>query len=146
MVLAGPIVDLLGWRWLFWLPMAIVLVIGVFALRVIPESKLRAGGRINWLAAVLLAGWLVALLLPLTQGSQMGLEFADRPTSLEATGGHFFIGYFAGEPVACGGAFGRFWPPLSAARDGHAGRGEERPPNPLQKHDSLLKRCAPDGC
>jgi MFS family permease len=30
-VLAGPIVDVLGWRWLFWLPMVIVVLIGILA-------------------------------------------------------------------------------------------------------------------
>jgi MFS family permease len=71
-VLAGPIVALFGWRWLFWLPMIMVFVITALSKRYIPESPVRAGGRINWLAAILLAGWLVALLLPLSQGTQWG--------------------------------------------------------------------------
>ena len=71
-LLAGPIVDYLGWRWLFWLPMIVVLVTALAARRFIPEAPVRAGGRINWQAALLLAGWLTALLLPLSQGSQWG--------------------------------------------------------------------------
>jgi EmrB/QacA subfamily drug resistance transporter len=71
-VLAGPIVGLLGWRWLFWLPVIIVAVVAILAKRFIPESPVRTGGRINWLAAALLAGWLVTLLLPLSQGTQWG--------------------------------------------------------------------------
>jgi len=71
-LLAGPIVGLFDWRWLFWLPMAVVAVVGLFSWRYVPESPVRAPGRINWLAATLLAGWLLALLLPLSQGTQWG--------------------------------------------------------------------------
>ena len=71
-VLAGPIVSLIGWRWLFWLPTIAMAIVAVLAGRFIPESASRTGGRINWLAAVLLGGWLIALLLPLSQGTQWG--------------------------------------------------------------------------
>ncbi len=71
-VLAGPIVELLGWRWLFWLPMVLVLVVALLVRLNVPESPVKSGGRIDWLAAALLAGWLVALLVPLSQGSQWG--------------------------------------------------------------------------
>jgi sugar phosphate permease len=62
-VLAGPIVGALDWRWLFWLPMTVVGIVAVFAYRLVPASPVRTAGRINWLAAALLSGWLVALLL-----------------------------------------------------------------------------------
>jgi EmrB/QacA subfamily drug resistance transporter len=71
-VLAGPIVGALGWRWLFWIPMAVTALVGVAAFFLVPESPARAGGRINWVGALLLAGWLVALLLPLSEGNQWG--------------------------------------------------------------------------
>lgn len=71
-VLAGPIVTMLGWRWLFWLPTMIMVVVAVLVGRLVPESSSRTGGRINWWAAALFAGWLVALLLPLSQGTQWG--------------------------------------------------------------------------
>ena len=71
-ILAGPIVEALGWRWLFWIPLITTAVAGLLAAVVIPESTSRAGGRINWLAAVLLAGWLVALLMPLSEGMVWG--------------------------------------------------------------------------
>lgn len=71
-VLAGPIVSMLGWRWLFWLPTVAMVVIAILAGRLIPESPTRTGGRVNWIAATLLAAWLVALLLPLSQGTQWG--------------------------------------------------------------------------
>jgi EmrB/QacA subfamily drug resistance transporter len=72
MVAAGPIVTALDYRWLFWLPVGIVALTTLIALRYVPESPRRAEGRVNWLGAVLLSGWLVALLLPLSQASRWG--------------------------------------------------------------------------
>ena len=71
-VLAGPIVEGLGWRWLFWIPLITTVVGGLLAAFVIPESTSRPGGRINWIAGALLAGWLVALLMPLSEGMVWG--------------------------------------------------------------------------
>ncbi|MFD5073451.1 MFS transporter [Streptomyces sp. NPDC058371] len=72
MVAAGPIVTALDYRWLFWLPVGVVAVTTLIALRFVPESPRRAEGRVNWLGAVLLSGWLVALLLPLSQATRWG--------------------------------------------------------------------------
>ncbi|MFG2378450.1 MFS transporter [Streptomyces sp. NPDC048504] len=72
MVAAGPIVTALDYRWLFWFPVAIVAVTTLIAVRYVPESPSRAVGRVNWLGAVVLSGWLVALLLPLSQASSWG--------------------------------------------------------------------------
>jgi len=44
----------------------------VLARLFVPESPVRSGGRINWQSAVLLSGWLVALLLPLSESRQSG--------------------------------------------------------------------------
>jgi MFS family permease len=71
-VLAGPVVGALNWRWLLWLPMILMLATAAVAHFVVPESPVRVPGRINWLAATLLGGWLVALLLPLSEGSTWG--------------------------------------------------------------------------
>ena len=40
---------------------------------VVPESPSRSAGRINWPAALLLSGWLVALLLPVSRAPAVGL-------------------------------------------------------------------------
>ncbi len=72
MVAAGPIVTALDYRWLFWFPVAIVAVTTLIAVRYVPESPSRADGRVNWLGAVLLSSWLVALLLPLSQAYTWG--------------------------------------------------------------------------
>ncbi len=71
-VLAGPIVDLMGYQGLFLLPMAATAAAGVAALVFIPESPIRTPARLPLVPAVLLAIWLVALLLALSEGNQWG--------------------------------------------------------------------------
>jgi len=71
-VLAGPITQHLSYHWLFWLPLAPVVAAGVAAYVVIPESPVRAPGRIDWAGAVLLTGWLVTLLLGVSEGPAWG--------------------------------------------------------------------------
>ena len=71
-ILAGPIVKVLDFHWLFWLPMAMVLFAAVAAQRFIPPSPVRTPGRISWLAAVLLSVWLVALLVAVSEGPTWG--------------------------------------------------------------------------
>ncbi|MFD7231010.1 MFS transporter [Streptomyces sp. NPDC059881] len=75
-VLAGPIVDTLGYTWLFWTPMAVVTLAAVAAQLFVPESPVRQPGRINWPAAVLLSGGLVSLLLVVGKGGTWGWSSA----------------------------------------------------------------------
>ncbi|MGW1001912.1 MFS transporter [Streptomyces sp. NPDC002520] len=72
MVAAGPVVSALGYRWLFWIPVAVVAATVLIAARYVPESPKRAQGQVSWLGAGLLSAWLVALLLPLSQAGQWG--------------------------------------------------------------------------
>ncbi|TAK69240.1 MAG: MFS transporter [Actinomycetota bacterium] len=71
-VLAGPIVDLLSYHWLFWFPMILIVTSTIGTALLVPESRVRAAGRINWTAAVLLSVWLVALLLAISQAPTWG--------------------------------------------------------------------------
>ncbi len=71
-VLAGPIVDVLGFRWLFWLPMILTVVAAVAAVLFVPESPVRSPGRISWVPAILLSAWLVALLVALSEAPVWG--------------------------------------------------------------------------
>ena len=71
-VLAGPIVDALDYHWLFWLPLILTVAAAVCAILFMPASPVRTPGRISWLAAVLLSGWLVALLVGLSQAPTWG--------------------------------------------------------------------------
>jgi len=66
-ILAGPITEHLSYHWLFWLPLVAVVTAGIAAQVVIPESPIRAPGRIDWVGAGLLTGWLVALLVGVSE-------------------------------------------------------------------------------
>ncbi|KXX57447.1 MULTISPECIES: MFS transporter [unclassified Rhodococcus (in: high G+C Gram-positive bacteria)] len=71
-VLAGPIVDAFSYHWLFWIPLMMISVAGLAAHLLIPESPVRTAGKINWFTAFLLSGWLVALLLAVSQSPTWG--------------------------------------------------------------------------
>ena len=82
-MLAGPIVNALDYHWLFWIPGVVVAVAAVATYFVVPESPVRTPGRISWLAAVLLSGWLVALLVAVSEaptgaGARLGHRAARR--------------------------------------------------------------------
>src|SRR5262249_2983653 len=68
----GPITEHLSYHWLFWLPLIAVVVAGIAAQVVIPESPIRAPGRIDWVGAGLLTGWLVALLVGVSEAPTGG--------------------------------------------------------------------------
>jgi EmrB/QacA subfamily drug resistance transporter len=71
-VLAGPIVSVLDYHWLFWLPLILTVVAAASAVLLVPESPVRTPGRISWLPAMLLAAWLVALLVALSEAPTWG--------------------------------------------------------------------------
>jgi EmrB/QacA subfamily drug resistance transporter len=71
-VLAGPIIQNLNYHWLFWLPLLAIVPAAIVTMIFIPESPIRTPGRIDWLGGVLLAGWLVALLVAVSEGSVWG--------------------------------------------------------------------------
>jgi EmrB/QacA subfamily drug resistance transporter len=71
-VLAGPIIDALDYHWLFWIPLIMVTGALLAAHFVIPESPVRTPSRVNWLAAALLSGWLVAVLVAVSEGPVWG--------------------------------------------------------------------------
>lgn len=71
LVLAGPLVDLLGYRSLFLVPMAFTAVTAVLAALVVPRSA-REPGTISWLPAPFLSISVAAFLLATTQGTAWG--------------------------------------------------------------------------
>jgi EmrB/QacA subfamily drug resistance transporter len=71
-VLAGPIVEHLTYHWLFWFPLVAVVIATIGIVLFVPESPVRTRGRIDPLGAVLLASWLVALLVPISEGPTWG--------------------------------------------------------------------------
>jgi EmrB/QacA subfamily drug resistance transporter len=71
-VLAGPIVQHLSYHWLFWFPLVAVVGAAAGIVRFVPESPIRTPGRIDPVGAVLLSAWLVALLVPVSEGPSWG--------------------------------------------------------------------------
>jgi EmrB/QacA subfamily drug resistance transporter len=75
-VLAGPIVEHLSYHWLFWLPLAGIVVAAIATHFFVPESPIKTPGTVNWAGAVLLSAWLVTLLLAISQGADWGWSSA----------------------------------------------------------------------
>ena len=71
-VLAGPLAALLGWHGIFAVPFIAAVAGMVLTVTLVPQSGVRAQGRVNVLSAVLLSGWLIALLVPLSSGARWG--------------------------------------------------------------------------
>jgi len=71
-VAAGPIVEHLSWHWLFWLPLALVVIALLGALFGMKESPVRTPGRLDVLGAGVLSVGLVALLLAISKGQSWG--------------------------------------------------------------------------
>jgi EmrB/QacA subfamily drug resistance transporter len=72
-VLSGPILGHLSFHWLFWIPLAVTAIAFLATVVVVSESKAREPGSIHWLGALLLSGWLVALLVAVSEGPTWGL-------------------------------------------------------------------------
>jgi MFS family permease len=72
MLLGALIVQHLGWHWLFWIPLGVVLLAAVATWRYIPESPIRAPGRINWLAAGVMTLGLTLVLVAIAQTTVWG--------------------------------------------------------------------------
>jgi MFS family permease len=71
-VLAGPIVDHLSWHWLFWFPLILVAIAIAGTAFGVPESPIRAPGRIDLVGTTILSAGLVSLLLAVNKGSEWG--------------------------------------------------------------------------
>jgi len=71
-VLAGPVVDALDYHWLFWMPAIAIGLATIAAFLVLPDSEQRNPGPISVLAAGLLSGWLVTLILAVSEGQAWG--------------------------------------------------------------------------
>jgi EmrB/QacA subfamily drug resistance transporter len=68
----GPMVEYLGFRSLFLVPAGITAISALVALRFVPESPPRPAEPLPAVPALLLAGWLTALLLPVSKGAAWG--------------------------------------------------------------------------
>ena len=72
LVLGALIVQHLGWHWLFWIPLVVTVLAAWCTWRYIPESPVRAPGRVNWLAATLMSVGICALLIGIAQTTVWG--------------------------------------------------------------------------
>lgn len=73
LVIAGPISATLGWRWLFWLPLAVLLPVGGAVARWVPASPVRTPAPVNLASAALMVAGLSALLIAVSEASVWGL-------------------------------------------------------------------------
>jgi|SRR5215213_5606189 len=71
-VLAGPIIENLDYHWLFWLPLVVVTAATAAAVFFVPESPIKSPGKVDWTGSALLSGWLVLVLLGISQTSDWG--------------------------------------------------------------------------
>ena len=72
LVIGAVISQHLGWHWLFWIPLIVTLVAAACTWRWIPESPLRAPGRVNWLAAAVMTIGMSLLLIGIAQTTVWG--------------------------------------------------------------------------
>jgi EmrB/QacA subfamily drug resistance transporter len=71
-VAAGPIVENLSWHWLFWFPLALVVIALLGVIFGLPESPVRKPGRLDVVGTAILTVSLVSLLLAISEGERWG--------------------------------------------------------------------------
>jgi EmrB/QacA subfamily drug resistance transporter len=71
-VFAGVVTQNLSYHWLFWFPLAIILVTAVLTRRYIPESPLKTPAVINYRAVALMTLGISGVLLAITETSTWG--------------------------------------------------------------------------
>jgi MFS family permease len=95
-VLSGVIVEHLNYHWLFWIPLIATLIAALATWRFIPESPVRAPGRVNWLAATLMTIGLSTVLLAISKATTWGWG-SSRLLGLVVLGVGVSIGWIAVE-------------------------------------------------
>ena len=102
-LLGGPLIDNLGWRWVFFINIPVGIVGMLMALVFVPESTGRKTESFDWWGAIFLGGALSALVLILDQGPTWGWTSAAAWACYGATlicGAIFyFIEYNHKEPI-----------------------------------------------
>ncbi|HTU86912.1 MAG TPA: MFS transporter [Solirubrobacteraceae bacterium] len=73
LVIAGPVITTLGWRWLFWLPLAVLVPVAAAIARCVPASPVRTPGHLDVPSGVLMVAGLSALLVAVSEASVWGL-------------------------------------------------------------------------
>jgi MFS family permease len=78
LVAGGLIEEHLSWHWLFWIPLAAMVLAAYCIWRYVPESGVRSPGRVNWTAAALMTAGMSAILIAIAETSVWG--WTGRPT------------------------------------------------------------------
>jgi MFS family permease len=73
LVIAGPIIATLGWTWLFWLPLAVLVPITGAVVRLVPRSPVRTPAPVDFASAAFMIAGLSALLVAVSEASVWGL-------------------------------------------------------------------------
>jgi EmrB/QacA subfamily drug resistance transporter len=71
-VFAGVVTDNLSYHWLFWFPLAAILLTAYLTWRYIPESPVKKPARVNYRAAALMTLGISGVLLAITETSTWG--------------------------------------------------------------------------
>ena len=71
-VVGGIVVEHLGWHYLFWLPLPVIALTALGTWLFIPESPVRAPGRVNWTAAVLMSLSISTVLIAISEATTWG--------------------------------------------------------------------------
>jgi EmrB/QacA subfamily drug resistance transporter len=72
LVIGGLIAEHLSWHWLFWAPLLPMLAAVVCTAIFIPESQVRASGRVNWVSAALMSAGMCCVLIAIAQTTAWG--------------------------------------------------------------------------
>ncbi|MFB4283916.1 MFS transporter [Nonomuraea sp. MTCD27] len=67
LVIPGPLLDHLGWQWIFWVSLIAVAIAFAAVAASITETPVRRPGRIDWPGAILVTAGLAAVLLAISQ-------------------------------------------------------------------------------
>jgi MFS family permease len=71
-VLGGLIVEHLDYHWLYWIPLIVIVVAAALTWWVVPESPIRVPGKVNWLAAALMAAGFSCVLIAISETTVWG--------------------------------------------------------------------------
>jgi len=92
LVMAGPVSAALDWRWLFWLPLAVLVAVAAAAVHWVPASPVRTPAPVDLKSAALMVAGLSALLVAVSEASVWGVA-SGRTLALLAAGALLVAGW-----------------------------------------------------
>ncbi|MCW2717574.1 MFS transporter [Pseudonocardia sp.] len=72
LVIAGPILQVLPYTWLYWIPLVVIVAALVVAWAVVPSCPPTKQGRVDWPGAALLGAGLALVLIGISRSSRAG--------------------------------------------------------------------------